>query len=142
MATHILVVEDDPENADLIELALTVRGYEVWRAENAEQALTQIHTAQPDLILLDLMLPGMSGLELAQQLRGQADTQSIPILALTALAQQRDFEQAAGLGIEDYVTKPFEPQELRDRIAGVLARSAGSVAGWKPSCGGSQARPG
>lgn len=122
MAAHILVVEDDPENAALIELALTVRGYEVWLAENAEQALAQIHTAHPDLILLDLMLPGMSGLELAKQLRGRADTRSIPILALTALAQQRDFEQAAALGIEDYVTKPFEPKELRDRIASVLAR--------------------
>ena len=120
MKRRILLIEDDPENADYVELALTVKGYEVSVVGNAEEALPLVQQRPPDLLLLDVMLPGMTGFEFLAQLRAMPKLGTLPVIMLTALAQQWDFDQALKLGVNDYLTKPFEPAELVERIGRAL----------------------
>ena len=120
MKRRILLIEDDPENADYVELALTVKGYEVSVVGNAEEALPLVEQCPPDLLLLDVMLPGMTGFEFLVRLRAMPRRGSLPVIMLTALAQQWDFDQALKLGVNDYLTKPFEPAELVERIGRAL----------------------
>jgi two-component system phosphate regulon response regulator PhoB len=122
--TRILVVEDEQAIRDLIAFGLRRAGFQVALAENSQAARTSIGDRRPDLILLDWMLPDTSGLELARQLRRDAGTQDIPIILLTARAEEAD--KVAGLegGADDYMTKPFSARELVARIQAVLRRSA------------------
>jgi two-component system phosphate regulon response regulator PhoB len=124
MAAKILVVEDEPAIQTLIAVNLKRAGHEVLAALDAESAQRHINAALPDLILLDWMLPGMSGLELARRLRGDARTRSVPIIMLTARGDERDKVQGLENGADDYVTKPFSPRELLARIQAVLRRRA------------------
>jgi two-component system phosphate regulon response regulator PhoB len=124
MSTKILVVEDEPAIAELIAINLRHAGYEVDIVGDAESALRSVDRALPDLVLLDWMLPGQSGLALAKAWRGQSRTKPLPIIMLTARSDEGD--KLAGLdgGADDYLTKPFSPKELLARIRAVLRRRA------------------
>lgn len=124
MAAKILVVEDEPAIQTLIAVNLKRAGHEVLASLDAESALRHINAALPDLILLDWMLPGMSGLELARRMRGDARTRNVPIIMLTARGDERDKVQGLETGADDYITKPFSPRELLARIQAVLRRRA------------------
>jgi two-component system phosphate regulon response regulator PhoB len=122
--THILVVEDEQPIRDLIAFGLRRVGCDVVLAEHSRSALASIGDRRPDLILVDWMLPDMSGLELIRQLRRDSHTRDIPVVMLTARAEEAD--KVAGLesGADDYLTKPFSARELIARIQAVLRRSA------------------
>ncbi len=122
--TRILVVEDEQAIRDLIAFGLRRAGYQVDLAEDSQQAKSRIGDRRPDLMLVDWMLPDMSGLELTRQLRRDATTRDIPMIMLTARAEESD--KVAGLegGVDDYMTKPFSARELIARIQAVLRRSA------------------
>lgn len=128
MAATILVVEDEPAIQELISYSLRQAGYIVFCAENAEQAMAVVNDALPDLVLLDWMLPGMSGVEFARMLRRVARTKSIPIIMLTARAEESDKVAGLEIGADDYITKPFSPRELIARIKAVLRRRSPEVA--------------
>jgi two-component system phosphate regulon response regulator PhoB len=112
----ILVVDDEPDVVDLVRYNLAQNGYEVETAADGAEALLKVKNAAPDLILLDLMLPEMSGLEVCKLLRRDAKTATIPIIMLTAKAAEIDRILGLELGADDYVTKPFSPRELVLRV--------------------------
>jgi two-component system, OmpR family, phosphate regulon response regulator PhoB len=122
--TRVLVVEDEPAIAELVAINLRHAGYEVSLAADAEAALASVDQALPDLVLLDWMLPGQSGLALARAWRSEARTRPMPVIMLTARAEEAD--KLAGLdgGADDYLTKPFSPKELLARMRAVLRRRA------------------
>jgi two-component system phosphate regulon response regulator PhoB len=122
MSAKILVVEDEPAIQALISVNLKRAGHEVIAALDAESARRHVDEALPDLILLDWMLPGSSGLDFARRLRGEARTRDVPIIMLTARGEETDKVQGLTAGADDYVTKPFSPKELLARIQAVLRR--------------------
>lgn len=124
MTATILVVEDEPAIQELIAFNLRQAGHQPLRAHNAEQALNLVSNALPDLVLLDWMLPGMSGIDLARRLRHDKRTKAVPIIMLTARSEEQDKLQALDTGADDYLTKPFSPRELNARIKAVLRRRA------------------
>ena len=124
MAATILVVEDEPAIQELIAYNLKQAGHVPLRADNAEQALHLVANALPDLVLLDWMLPGLSGIEFARRLRADKRTRSIPIIMLTARSDEQDKLQGLETGADDYITKPFSPRELNARIKALLRRRA------------------
>jgi len=124
MASTILVVEDEPAIQELISVNLSFAGHKVLRALDAEQAKILINAELPDLILLDWMLPGASGLTLARSLRSNERTKEIPIIMLTAKSAEEDKVEGLESGADDYITKPFSPKELMARIKAVLRRRA------------------
>ena len=124
MTATVLVVEDEPAILELIEVNLADAGYAVTRAASAESALETLSGTLPDLILLDWMLPGMSGLALARQLRSAARTKELPIIMVTARTDEADKVAGLEAWVDDYVTKPFSPRELKARIKSVLRRRA------------------
>ncbi len=124
MSASILVVEDEPAIQSLIEVNLNRAGHAVILADDAEAARREVQKALPDLVLLDWMLPGMSGIDFARQLRADARTRRLPIIMLTARAEERDKIEGLDVGADDYVTKPFSPRELMARIKAVLRRNA------------------
>ena len=124
MAANILVVEDEPAIQELISVNLRHAGHHVFGAADAEQAMTLIREAVPDLVLIDWMLPGLPGLSLARNLRSDARTRTIPIIMLTARSEEHDKVAGLEAGADDYVTKPFSPRELLSRIKAVLRRRA------------------
>jgi len=124
MAANILVVEDEPAIQELIAANLQHAGHHVIRAADAEGALSIVKNALPDLLLIDWMLPGMSGVSLARQLRQEERTRGIPIILLTARSEEADKIAGLEAGADDYVTKPFSPRELLARIKAVLRRRA------------------
>lgn len=124
MPTSILVVEDEPAIAELLRINLENAGYVVGRAPDAESASAQMRNALPDLLLLDWMLPGQSGLSLARALRADARTRELPIIMITARTDESDKVAGLEAWVDDYVTKPFSPRELKARIKAVLRRKA------------------
>lgn len=124
MAPKILVVEDEPAIHELISLNLEMAGYRVIGAESAEQATSLIQNELPDLALLDWMLPGASGLDLARKLRNESRTKELPIIMLTARGEEEDKLRGLETGADDYITKPFSVRELEARIKAVLRRRA------------------
>ncbi len=120
---QVLVVEDEPDIRDLIVLHLAREGFHCRTAGNGADALRDIRAARPDLVVLDLMLPGMGGLDVCRRLRAESATASIPIIMLTAKADEVDRVVGLELGADDYVTKPFSPKELVARVRAVLRRS-------------------
>ena len=118
----ILVVEDEQAIAELIAINLRHAGFEVTLAETAEQAMAAVDAVLPDLVLLDWMLPGLSGVSLARKWRGDARTRELPIIMLTARAEEADKVGGLDAGADDYLTKPFSTQELLARIRAVLRR--------------------
>ena len=122
MPQHILVVEDEPSIAELISINLTHAGYAVSRALQADEALLLLRNAKPDLVILDWMMPGKSGVQFARELKSNPATQAIPILMLTAKGEEADKVLGLDAGADDYVTKPFSPKELVARVKALLRR--------------------
>ena len=122
MSAKILVVEDEPAIQALIGVNLKRAGHEVVAALDAETARRHVDDALPDLILLDWMLPGLSGLDFIRGLRADSRTRNVPIIMLTARGEESDKIQGLSTGADDYVTKPFSPKELLARIQAVLRR--------------------
>lgn len=123
MVSSILVVDDEPSIAELIEFNLKKTGYRVFKAENGYEALQAVKTNKPDLMILDLMIPGIDGIEVCRRLKGQRETAAIPIIMLTAKNEEVDKIVGLELGADDYMTKPFSPRELMARVKAVLRRS-------------------
>ncbi len=124
MPANILVVEDEPAIQELLALNITQAGHNAMRALSVEHAQNLLRETMPDLILLDWMLPGMSGLEFARKLKSDNHTKAIPIIMLTARGDEFDKVRGLEVGADDYVTKPFSPRELNARIKAVLRRRA------------------
>ncbi len=120
---RVLVVEDEPDIAALIAYQLTREGFRVETIGNGTEALVAIDKEAPDLVVLDRMLPGLSGDEVIQRLRDDPETLSIPVLMLTAKREQEDRIEGLELGADDYLTKPFSPRELVLRVQAVLRRA-------------------
>jgi two-component system phosphate regulon response regulator PhoB len=124
MKANILIVEDESPILELLALNISQAGYNPLRAISAEHAEKLINEALPDIILLDWMLPGMSGIDFAKKLRSNALTKTIPIIMLTARSDELDKVKGLEIGADDYITKPFSPRELNARIKAVLRRKA------------------
>ncbi len=119
----ILIVEDEPDIRKLVHYNLTQERFEVLEAEDGEKALKIVQRERPQLIILDLMLPGLSGLELCRSLRERTETAHLPILMLTAKAGEADRVVGLEMGADDYLTKPFSPRELVARVKAILRRT-------------------
>lgn len=126
MAT-ILIVEDEADIQELIAYNLEKAGHSAVRAGDAEQALELVRAELPHLIVIDWMLPGMSGIELARTLRANKRTESIPLIIVTARGSEQDKLAGLEIGADDYMTKPFSPAELNARVKAVLRRRAPQV---------------
>ena len=120
--TTIMIVEDDPAIQDLLAELLRRASFDVVPVGNAESALESIKRELPDLLILDWMLPSMSGMALARRLRGERRTRALPIIMLTARGEEEDKLEGLEHGADDYVTKPFSPKELLARIRALLRR--------------------
>jgi two-component system phosphate regulon response regulator PhoB len=136
MMPNILVVEDEPAILELLKINLVDAGYEVREAADAETANALLKEQLPDLVLLDWMLPGQSGLAFAKQLRADPRTKELPVIMVTARADEGDRVAGLEAWVDDYVTKPFSPRELKARIKSVLRRRAPEAAQEVLSVGG------
>lgn len=123
MQAHILIVEDEPAIRDMIAFALRTQSYQPICAQDGKEALQAVAERIPDLILLDWMLPGMSGIELVRRFRKESNTRDVPIIMLTAKGEETDRIIGFDSGVDDYVVKPFSARELLARIKAVLRRS-------------------
>ncbi len=141
MAATVLVVEDEPAIQELIVYNLKQAGHQPLRADSAEQALRLVQEALPDLVLLDWMLPGLSGIELARRLRADKRTKLIPIIMLTARVDEQDKLTGLDTGADDYITKPFSPRELNARVKAVLRRRAPQMTDDVVTVGGLELDP-
>ena len=122
---RVLVVGDEPNILLSLEFLMQQAGFEVTTAEDAEQAQTLISQQVPDLILLDISLPGMSGFDLLEQLRADEATRSLPVVMLTAHGREVEKEKGMALGASDYITKPFSTRELVSRVQTLLGNGNG-----------------
>ena len=141
MTANILLVEDEPAIQELLALNVTRCGYQAIQALDATSAMAHINRELPDLILLDWMLPGISGVEFARRLRAEQRTRNIPIIMLTARTDERDKIMGLESGADDYITKPFSPRELMARIRAVLRRRAPQISDETVSHGGLELSP-
>lgn len=140
--SRILVVEDESAIAELISINLRHAGFEVTMAASADQAQYEVDRVLPDLVVLDWMLPGQSGLALARQWRGAPRTKELPIIMLTARAEETDKVSGLDAGADDYLTKPFSTNELLARIRAVLRRKAPEALDSQVEIGGLNLDPG
>lgn len=123
----VLVVEDEADIRELVSYNLTKAGYQVTSVATGEQGLAAVETDPPDLVVLDLMLPGMDGLKVCQRLKKAPKTDSIPVVMLTAKGEESDIVRGLNLGADDYITKPFSPRVLIARVQAVLRRASAGV---------------
>lgn len=123
MQPTILVVDDEPAIRQMLVFALSGEGYTYFEAGDSEEAQKQIAEHRPDLLLLDWMMPGLSGMDLARRLKRDPDTKNLPIIMLTARGEEHDKIKGLDTGADDYITKPFSTQELLARVRAVLRRS-------------------
>ncbi|MGH9064847.1 MAG: response regulator transcription factor [Acidimicrobiales bacterium] len=117
----VLVVDDDPVIQRLLQVNFEMEGYRVVLAADGAAGLEQARAGHPDIVILDVMMPGMDGLEVVAQLKGDPATSAIPVLLLSAKAQEADIRAAASTGADGYVTKPFDPLELLERVTALIA---------------------
>ncbi|EJB2513375.1 response regulator transcription factor [Listeria monocytogenes] len=120
----ILIVDDEPKILDIVEAYLTIKRFQVFRASNGTEAMEKFEMVQPNLIVLDLMLPDISGTVICQKIRKTSD---VPIIMLTAKSTENDILNGLQIGADDYIVKPFSPKELVARVETVLRRSDSSV---------------
>jgi DNA-binding response OmpR family regulator len=118
----VLVADDDEDILELVSFRLERAGYEVLTARDGADALATAQERQPDLAVLDVMMPGLNGYEVTQRLRADDATRDIPVILLTARVQEADVNRGFEAGADDYLRKPFSPQELRARVQAVIAR--------------------
>ncbi|HAA45797.1 MAG: response regulator receiver protein [Halomonas sp. 54_146] len=116
----VLVVDDEPNIVLSIEFLMEQAGFEVVTAEDGEQALARVNDSQPDLLLLDISLPGISGFDVLERLRSEAATAQLPIIMLTAHGRDVEREKGMALGADDYITKPFSTQALVEKVKALL----------------------
>ncbi|MEQ8483596.1 MAG: phosphate regulon transcriptional regulator PhoB [Pseudomonadales bacterium] len=128
-ANTVLLIEDEPEIRDMISFALGRAGFQVWEAASAEEAANRLDGVLPSLLIVDWMLPGMSGVELARRVRRDDHTSDLPIIMLTARGEETDKLKSFDSGVDDYVTKPFSPRELIARVKALLRRSGSPESG-------------
>ena len=121
--TAILIADDDADIRDLVAFKLEQAGFDVTAVDNGLSALAAAAAEPPDLVVLDVMMPGMSGIDVCRALRADPLTNGLPIILLTARAQEGDVEVGFGAGADDYVVKPFSPRELVSRVEAVLGRT-------------------
>ncbi len=121
--TTIVVADDDPDVRDLVQFKLEQAGLDVVGVGDGPAALEACEQHVPDLVLLDVMMPGMSGLDVCRSLRRRTELAAVPVIMLTARAQESDIAQGFEAGADDYVVKPFSPRELNSRVQAALARS-------------------
>lgn len=132
MTERILVVDDEPDLLELVEYNLREAGYTVVTAKDGASAMAEVRRQRPDLVLLDVMLPDVSGTEVCRRLRRDPDTSRIPIMMLTARGQEIDRVVGFELGADDYVVKPFSPRELALRVQAVLRRASTAAVDTAP----------
>ena len=118
---RVLICDDDPVILRLLQVNLELEGFDVLLAHNGEEALEIARSEHPDLIILDIMMPRMDGYEACEKLKTLEDTKDIPIVFLSAKAQQSDIEKGKSYGVADYLTKPFDPNDLIDVLDRLLA---------------------
>ncbi len=118
----VLIADDDADILGLVEFRLGAAGYEVARAEDGREALRLARELVPDLAVLDVMMPFLDGYEVTEQMRKDEAMEAIPVILLTARVQEADVQRGFDAGADDYVKKPFSPQELRSRVQAVLGR--------------------
>jgi two-component system phosphate regulon response regulator PhoB len=118
----ILIIEDDPDIVELLQYNLEREGYAVLTASNGEVGLQDAQTRRPGLVLLDLMLPAMDGLDVCRQLKQREETREIPLIMVTAKGEEADVVSGLELGADDYISKPFSPREVVARVRAVLRR--------------------
>jgi len=123
MSAKILIVDDEPHIVELVKFNLETEGFKIIEAFDGNQAIELAHSQKPDLIILDLMLPGIEGLQVCKELRAAKDTRDIPIIMLTARSEEIDKILGLEIGADDYITKPFSPRELTARVKAVLRRA-------------------
>lgn len=128
MKPHLLIVEDEAALVELLRYNFEKEGFRVSVATDGEAALVAVAEARPDLVVLDWMLPHVSGLEVCRQIRRKADTRDLPVILLTARGEESDRIRGLEVGADDYVAKPFSPSELIARVRAVLRRSKPSTA--------------
>ena len=121
---RLLVADDDRDIRELVAFKLEHAGFAVETVGDGVSALERARADHPALVVLDVMMPGLSGMDVARQLRADPATAGIPVILLTARAQELDVEAGFAVGVDDYVIKPFSPRELLSRVNAVLARSA------------------
>jgi DNA-binding response OmpR family regulator len=124
MSATVLLVEDDPVILRLLEVNFEMEGFAVLTAHDGEEGLERARDSSPDLVISDIMMPKKSGIELVTALKGDPATAAIPIILLSAKAQANDVRAGLAAGADDYVTKPFEPLDLVDRVNSLLERRA------------------
>ena len=120
--TTVLVVDDDPVIQTLLHVNFEMEGYKVVEAMDGVEGLERARADRPDVVVLDIMMPKMNGLEVASALKADPVTAGIPVILLSAKAQESDIKAGQSTGAEDYMTKPFDPLDLLDRVAALLAR--------------------
>lgn len=120
MSKRILVVDDEPAIARLIKMSLSVDGYEAVTATSGFEAMERVEEKKPDLVILDIMMPGMNGYEVCAELRTKPETQNIKIIFLSAKGNSGDAERGLAMGAVDYIIKPFDPEELLDKVKNIL----------------------
>jgi two-component system alkaline phosphatase synthesis response regulator PhoP len=128
MEEKVLIIEDEPDIRELVRYNLEQEGFRVVEAGDGERGLDLVRSERPALLVLDLMLPGIDGVQLCRMLREQAETANLPIVMLTARATEIDRVLGLEMGADDYVTKPFSPRELVARVRAVLRRASAAMA--------------
>ena len=119
----VLVIDDDPVIVELLRVNFEIEGFEVVSAADGREGFARARADRPDLVLSDIMMPRVDGLQLLRQLKSDAVTRALPVILLSAKAQNAEVQQGLDMGADDYVTKPFDPLELIDRVNAVLAKS-------------------
>jgi DNA-binding response OmpR family regulator len=120
---RILIVDDDPVIVRLLQINFRLEGYEVDAASRGEEALLKVREHRPDVVVLDVMMPGLDGWEVARQLKANPAVSHIPVIFLSARAQDEDRQRGYALGVDEYVTKPFDPAQLVEIVRRALSKS-------------------
>ncbi len=123
MNKDILVVDDEPAIARMVKMSLSVEGYQVRTASSGLDALEQVADRRPDLIVLDIMMPGMNGYEVCMELKNHPQNKGIKVIFLTALGNPGDAQRGFAAGGDDYIIKPFDPDELLDKVKEMLGQA-------------------
>ena len=118
----VLVIDDDPVILELLRVNFEIEGFDVICATDGEEGLQRAHHDRPDVVISDIMMPRRDGLQLLTDLKGDPQTEDLPIILLSAKAQKAEVQQGLDLGADDYITKPFDPLELIDRLNAVMSR--------------------
>ena len=118
----IMVVDDEPDIVKLVKISLEMANFEVVEAFGGQEALDKVQAAQPDLILLDIMMPDINGFQVCEKIKADPATKHIPVILLTAKGQRGDAEQGLNAGADDYIIKPFDPYELGEQVFEMLKK--------------------